>query len=128
MPIFNLSFKKKIPELEEYRQFSKLRIISIFIIGFITIVFCLGIYFVYYNIFGAIEQVQSLIIMKPNLSMEVIDFEKIEKVKNNWDIKHNSEITPLLRDPFSSTSTIFLEKEKTTTPPILKTTTNPTSL
>ena len=80
------------------------------------LVFTLGgsVYFIYNNIYQTIGEIQSIIILKSQISTEVIDFDRLQKVNEKWNIKNNTEIPTLTRDPFNPISTTTIPITETT--------------
>ncbi len=104
MPIIAPKIKPKI-DIPGYRQFGKLKIISLVVIGLILFAFGLSIYFVYRNIYQTIGEMQSIIILKSQMNTEVINFDKLQKVKEKWAEKQTSTTPQLNRDPFYAAPT-----------------------
>lgn len=111
--MLNLKFlqtNKNELDIPEYRQFSKLRLLSILIIGFFVTILSIGIYFVYNNIYETINEIQSIVVMKSEFGAEIINFDSLEKVKTNWNLKHQNNNLELKRNPF-----VFIDNTIVTT-------------
>lgn len=96
--------KKTEYDLPGYRQFKNLRLASLIIMAVMgaILVFC-G-YFVYNNIYGAIGEMQSIILLKSQGNSGVIDFDRLEKVQAAWDKKHDNSKAETLRNLFITTA------------------------
>lgn len=71
-------------------------LIAIFSAGFIFVL-----YFLYQSVFTVINQVDAVLILQSNIRVEVIDFERFEKVDRAWKQKTASPDILIARDPFS---------------------------
>lgn len=86
---------------KEYHQFARFRL-AILIALFLAIVsIVLGAYYIYYNIYIAVNQAKSQLSLDPFLSQEPIDFDKFDKVKKTWKEKTEQQAIILTRDPFA---------------------------
>ncbi len=85
-----------------YKHYSYLRLVSFLIIGVIGIIIMGGIFFVYNNIYIAIGQTQAFINLDQNLTIEIIDFTKYERVDKAWKDKYSDEEIVITRDPFNA--------------------------
>lgn len=106
-----LKKKNKFPQSIEYKGFQKLRVLSLFFLGLIGVVFILLIYFIYQQIFLSIEQINSVIIPKDELVQEVIDFDKFDKVKSTWNSRLENPMPEIVRDPFNPAVTAPADTE-----------------
>ena len=93
--------KNKIIEIPEYKQYSRLRLLSFFIIGIIGVSVIGGILFVYSNIYTAIGQTQTVISLNTSLTIEIIDFGRYDRVDKAWKDKYSDRELKLSRDPFN---------------------------
>ena len=87
MPNLDFIKSRKKPPISEYKQFIKLRTISLAVLGLLLTGFAFIMFFVYSNIYTAIDQVQSIIILKSKLGIETINFELFDKVKKTIEDK-----------------------------------------
>ncbi len=102
-----MSNKNKIIKIPEYKQYSRLRLLSFFIVGLVGVTTIAGVLFVYSNIYEAIDQTQNLISQNSGLTIDVIDFPRYEKVDKAWQEKYSVENKSIIlnRDPFSKAIT-----------------------
>ncbi|MBT4120532.1 MAG: hypothetical protein HOA57_04770 [Candidatus Magasanikbacteria bacterium] len=103
--------KKNTIDIPEYKHYSYLRLASFLIIGFIGAVIIGGIFFVYNNIYTAIGQTQAFINLDQNLSIEIIDFTKYDRVDKLWKEKYSEKELVLTRDPFNAVIKEVLEED-----------------
>lgn len=92
----------------EYRQYSKLKTFSLVIFVVLLVAMISGVFYIFKNVYYAIEQIESIVVLKSELGLEVINFELFEKVKGEWEKKQAETILPS-RDPFNAnipTSTV----------------------
>lgn len=96
----------------EYKKYYYLRVLGFTIIGLIGAFLIGGIFFIYTNIYVTLGGVKTTLYLNSNLSIEVIDFNRYDKVKSAWQEK-NDLIKPLPnKDPFSlSLENLEIEKE-----------------
>jgi len=88
-------------EIEEFKKFSRFRLV-IFLILFLSISgIALYAYYIYFNIYASVNQAKNQLSLDPLLSQEPIDFDKFDKVKKSWEEKNNQLPPVLTRDPFS---------------------------
>jgi hypothetical protein len=85
----------------EYKNIQSLRLLYILIIGSITLSIGLIISFIYSNVYQTLEEANNIIILRSELGVETIDFEKMEQVKNTWKTRQEKPLTTISRDPFS---------------------------
>ena len=95
---------KKSVLIEEYKQYSHLRILSLVLIGIIGIALIAGIFFVYNNIYSAINKSQANILLYPIANVEAVDFIRYEAVNKAWEEKYNQAEIVINRDPFNPVS------------------------
>ena len=88
-------------EIKEYHQFSRFKLViflALFLaIGGIAVCF----YYIYCNIYTAVNQAKSQLMLDPFLSQEPIDFDKFDKVQKAWKDKAEQPAKELTRDPFA---------------------------
>lgn len=88
-------------EIKEYSQFSRFRLI-IFLALFLAIGgIGIATYYIYCNVYIAINQAKSQLSLDPLLSQEPIDFDKFDKVQKAWKAKTEQPAIELTRDPFT---------------------------
>lgn len=97
-----LNRKKIAIDIPEYRQFGKLKLISLSIIGLIIFGLGIGSFFIYKNIYETIDQMQNIVILKSQLGMEIIDFDKLDRVKKIWTEKNDPHKIKPARNPFTT--------------------------
>ncbi len=86
----------------EYKQFLKLRLLSFAIIGLISAGVLFGCFFIYKNIFLTVSQAEEIILVKSNLTvLEIIDFDKFDRVKKLWQEKSSPAMDLPEIDPFN---------------------------
>ena len=98
-------FTKKTPTLEprgEFRHLFLLRILSLMIIGiYAGALFGMG-FFVYQNVYTAIQNAEMIILLKQDVvAAEAIDFDRLKHVGDAWKEKTEAPFLPITRDPFS---------------------------
>ena len=89
-------------EIPEYKRYFYLRIVSLLIVGIIGSIIIGGIFFVYNNIYIAIGQTQAFMNLDQNLTIEIIDFTKYDRVDKAWKDKYSDEELIITRDPFNA--------------------------
>lgn len=85
----------------EYKHIQSLRLLYILIGGMITFSVGLIIYFIYSNVYRALEDANTIIILQSDLGIETIDFQKLETMESLWKKRYTLEEPVLVRDPFS---------------------------
>jgi len=89
----------------EYKNLAILRMINFVCMGLFSLSI-LGIaFFIYTNIYSAIGQMQSIVVLKSHFGAEAIDFPTLDKVEEMWNKKHTHSNEQLTRDPFTATAT-----------------------
>lgn len=58
-------------------------------------------YFVYHRIHNTIGQVQSIIVLRSQMSTEVIDFQTLERLEETWVHRFATSTPALTNDPFT---------------------------
>jgi len=99
-----LGLKSKInyqTEIKEYRQFARFRLVILLVLCLTISMIVIGSYYIYSNIYTAVNQVKSQLILNPLLSQEPIDFDKFDKVQKSWKEKNEQPAIELTRDPFN---------------------------
>ncbi|MFH1947502.1 MAG: hypothetical protein ABIJ23_05110 [Candidatus Magasanikbacteria bacterium] len=94
--------KNNFINIPEYRQYSRLRFLSFFIITTLGATTIIGILFIYTNIYNAIGQTQTMLNLNSNLAIELIDFARYDKVDKAWKEKYSDEEIVITRDPFNA--------------------------
>ena len=95
-----------------YKHFGVLRLLAMIHVGIFAIGFVVVVYFLYQSIYTTLDQVDALLLLQPNTPIEVIDFQRLDSVRDAWDTKHALDTTESVRDPFvagettATTSTI----------------------
>ena len=87
-----------------------LRMFSILIIALLAGLIFATILFVYQTIMNTIGQVQSISLYQSELQIELIDFNRLDKIEKKWEEKISDEKLDLKRNP-------FVKKVSTTTTP-----------
>ena len=77
-----------------------LRMLSILVIALLATVATTTILFVYNTVISAIEQVQSISLYQSELRVELIDFNRLDKIEKKWTEKINDEKPNIKRNPF----------------------------
>lgn len=77
-----------------------LRMFSILIIALLIGLIFSTILFVYQTIMNTIGQVQSISLYQSELRVELIDFNRLDKIEKKWEEKINDEKINLKRNPF----------------------------
>jgi len=98
-----IKFKKKKSKIEKSKlakQFSYLRIISIIFFGIFIIIVGWTALYTQQTIQTATIQAQQIIIIKSELSIEPIDFEKFDLIQSSWNQKHTDSVPSITRNPF----------------------------
>lgn len=85
----------------EHRHFLFLKIFSssLFIILFLATL--IGSLYIYKNIFDALQSAKLALSNQGLPNIEVIDFDKLEKINKNWDEKLNNPSIDLSKNPFA---------------------------
>lgn len=96
--LFKIKTEYPVPE---YQPFIKLRIVSLIMFGLLLIGLLGVTIFIYNNIYTAIGQVQSIIVLESKLGIEAINFDLFEKVKKAWEEKQTDSLPTINRDPFN---------------------------
>jgi len=117
--MFSQNKKTIIPE---YKQYGRLRVISIFVIIILIAGFSFGLYFIYRNIYTAIDEMQNIVILKSELAMEIIDFDKYNTIKKEWEEKHETSFS-INRDPFNKVEIPVILATSTSSTPSITTST-----
>lgn len=99
---------------EKYRYVTILRLLSIFILGILIAIVFGTAFFVYRAVMGTIGQIQSISLYQTELRVEIIDFNKFEKVEKLWETKFSDSEKTLIRNPFIKDLTV-----KATSTPML---------
>lgn len=102
--------------LAEYREYEKLHLISLIATAVIIIGVFITLFFLYSNIYMAINKTREALLADSALSVEIIDFDQYNEVNSAWNAKIQAlSATTTLRDPFvvvntkqNTTSTIPL--------------------
>ena len=102
--------KLKLPEKKDKKNFKiqndknkyifVLRMFSILIITLLIGLIFTTILFVYQTIMNTIGQVQSISLYQSELRIELIDFNRLDKIEKKWEEKINDEKLDLKRNPF----------------------------
>lgn len=111
MPIKLFPKKKKYISLPEYEHFIKLRIIILIISGLLIVALGSSALFIYKNIYQIIEQAQLTVLLKSEMGIDPINFQRLEKVRRAWEIKNKKQAITTARDPFEP-MVAEAEKEK----------------
>ncbi|PIT86397.1 MAG: hypothetical protein COU33_03400 [Candidatus Magasanikbacteria bacterium CG10_big_fil_rev_8_21_14_0_10_43_6] len=102
----------------EYKHIESLRILYIIISGGITLSIGLIVFFIYSNVYQALEDANTIIILRSELGIETIDFDKLETVRAACTGKCIAPLGPLTRDPFSD---VMVSPQTSTTPAVAET-------
>ena len=111
--MLNLHKKPKEPVYRspEYKQFLILRLLNLIMVGVMLLSAFYIIWFVHNNVYNVIDQAEVIISAQDNIVTEAINFEKYEKVKNNWTNKTMQVELDILKDPFNTLgATLPIEK------------------
>lgn len=92
------------------KQFVLLRLLSIFFVGVFLIIVGWSIFFINQSIQTAVEQVQTVLLLRSELSTEAIDFERFDSVEAAWQKKHDLMLFKVNRNPF--VPVVVLEEEE----------------
>ncbi len=113
--------KSKIEKSKFGQQFAYLRITSIFLFGIFILIVGWTAFYTQQTIQTATIQAQQIIIIKSELSIEPIDFEKFESIQSSWDQKHTDSIPNITKNPFKNITitTTTPDPIQNTTPPNL---------
>lgn len=88
-------------EIKEYSQFGRFRLVILLALFLAMGGIAAGSYYIYGNIYMAVSQTKSQLMLDPLLSQEPIDFDKFDKVQKAWKEKNEQPAIELTRDPFS---------------------------
>lgn len=101
--------------LAEYREYEKLHLISLIATAVIIVGIFITLFFLYSNIYMAINKTRKALLADLALNVEIIDFDQYNEVNRAWNAKIQTlSATTTLRDPFAvsakqnTTSTIPL--------------------
>lgn len=78
-----------------------LRMLSILVMALLVGVIIATVLFVYQTIMNTIGQVQSISLYQSELRVELIDFNRLEKIEKKWEEKINEDKPNLIRNPFA---------------------------
>jgi hypothetical protein len=78
-----------------------LRMLSILIMAFLVGVIIATVLFVYETVMNTIGQVQSISLYQSELRVELIDFNRLDKIEKKWEEKISDEKPNIKRNPFS---------------------------
>lgn len=95
-----LFHKKQTDTPPLHKNALSLRIIMMLFTGLLLIAVGYTIFFIYTNVYNTIGEVRSLILNAQNFGVEVIDFQRFEKVSHLWEQKQMTTTTSPVRDPF----------------------------
>jgi hypothetical protein len=84
----------------EYRSTGILQLLTICAISIFLAVSIITVWFAFTRIQNTIGQVESIVLLQSELQIEFIDFDRLEKVTEAWEIKHSETQVEILRDPF----------------------------
>ena len=88
------------PLSPEYKQFRVLKIFSTIALVIIITGFLFGLGFIYHNIFKTLTNSESILIQKIGENIEVIEFEKLDRVMDHFHKKISNPPTINTKDPF----------------------------
>ena len=91
---------KQNPASPEYKQFRVLKILSVITLILTIVGFLFGLYFIYKNIFQTLSNSESILMQKIGDNIEIIDFEKLDKVMKNFNEKITAPTAREVNDPF----------------------------
>lgn len=91
--------------LAEYKQYNKLRLLSLIVIGLTLSGIWTGLFFIYNNIYLTISKTHSTFALNTTLGVEAIEFERYDKVKTAWEERGRMDVIEILRDPFHTIAT-----------------------
>ena len=93
---------KQVILLAEYKEYEKLHLISLIATALIIIGISVVLFFLYSNIYLAINKTREALLADSALSVEIIDFDQYDEVNRAWDAKMQmTNATTTLRDPFA---------------------------
>lgn len=125
MNIKNLFAKIKLPEKKDKeiikiqnkknRYIFILRMLSILIMAFLAGVIFATILFVYETVMNTIGQVQSISLYQAELRVELIDFNRLDKIEKNWEEKISGDKPNIERNPFVTAKDIPVTNPSITT-------------
>lgn len=101
--MFKINKKEKtaVYHAPEYKQFLILRIISFIFLGLLFFGAGAGSLFIYQNIFSTIEEAENMIATTDNQNIEMLDFQKYERVEEAWQEKMQDRALEIKRDIFN---------------------------
>lgn len=82
-----------------------LRMLSILVMALLVGVIIATVLFVYQTIMNTIGQVQSISLYQAELRVELIDFNRLEKIERKWEEKISEDKPNLIRNPFAAIKT-----------------------
>lgn len=92
---------KQVVLLTEYREYEKLHLISLVTTALIIIGISVVLFFLYSNIYMAINKTREALLADSSLGVEIIDFDQYNEVNRAWNAKIQTlNATTTLRDPF----------------------------
>lgn len=89
-------------ETEKYKYVTTLRVLSLFVIIILLAAFSATAIFVYKTVMDTIGQVQSITLYQAELRIELIDFNRLDKIETKWKEKYEIEPIDITRNPFIS--------------------------
>jgi len=92
------------------KQISALRMVSLLLIFILLTMFSATLTFVYQSVISTIGQIQSIVIYQSASVIDLIDFQRLNKVEKEWHNKLNIQLAPLVRDPFAVTELVEIAR------------------
>lgn len=112
----------------EYKHVYALRMMYIAITGLLLLGVTMLSYFIYTNVFEALDEANVIIVLQSDLQMKTINFERLETVETTWERKQNISPFKVKFNPFFSSATNLstsTQIDVVTTTPVLPTTGTP---
>ena len=120
----NKAEKKEVKlQNQKTRYISVLRLISILVIAILITITAGTMIFVYQSIMNTIGQVQSIALYQSELRVELIDFNRLDKIEKKWQEKITAKKIYLKRNPFEAASVKSISDAASTTEKIVSTNT-----
>ena len=89
-----------------------LKMLSILIITLLAGLMLATFLFVYQTVMNTIDQVQSISLYQSELRIELIDFNRLDKIEKKWEEKISNEKEKLTKNPFIKETPIATTTQK----------------
>lgn len=84
----------------EYKHIRMFRIIYILVMGFFLFGFLQMLIFVHNRVYGSLQRVETIILLRSEIGAEAVDFDQLQRVADLWQKKYATTTKQIARDPF----------------------------